>query len=352
MKEKSLKAISWQVPEETYREDPSLSYSTLATFERSGFNGLSTLFDRKETASLTFGSAVDAIITGGQQEFDAKFMIADFPPLSEKAVKITKDLFRDHGIAYTDFDSIPDEVVLSKIEEYEYWNNCKAETKLKKLKDENAASYYELLQLASDKTPINSETYANVLATVAALKESPATAEYFAADNPFDDSIEHLYQLKFKATLDGIDYRCMSDLLIVDYANKKIIPVDLKTSSHTEWDFAKSFVQWNYQIQARLYWRIIRDNLDRDSYFKDFTLDDYRFIVANKETLTPLVWKFTETTTVGDIVIPTIQGDRIILRDPQFIGEELSKYLKDTPKVPNGIVVEGDNDIIEWIRKS
>ena len=45
----------------------------------------------------------------------------------------------------------------------------------------------------------------------------------------------------------------MPDLLIVNHENKTILPIDLKTSSHEEWDFPKSFVQWNYQIQARLY---------------------------------------------------------------------------------------------------
>ena len=58
----------------------------------------------------------------------------------------------------------------------------------------------------------------------------------------------------------------MSDLLIVDYKSKTVQPIDLKTSSHTEWDFFKSFIQWNYQIQARLYWRIIRDVMNKDSY--------------------------------------------------------------------------------------
>ena len=40
---KSLKDISWDVTEEVYREDPALSYSTLARYEREGFNNLSKL---------------------------------------------------------------------------------------------------------------------------------------------------------------------------------------------------------------------------------------------------------------------------------------------------------------------
>ena len=64
MREKSLKDISWLVSEETYREDSALSYSTLATYERGGFNCILSLSEKKESPALTFGSAVDAIITG------------------------------------------------------------------------------------------------------------------------------------------------------------------------------------------------------------------------------------------------------------------------------------------------
>ena len=350
MKEKSLKEISWNVTEEQYREDSALSYSTLATYERGGFNCLDSIFDKKETPALTFGSAVDAIITGGQQEFDSRFIVAEFPPLSDKAIKIVKDLFAENHIIARGFDNIPDEKVLDKIALYEYWNNCKADTKLSKLKAEGVAEYYDLLQLAEGKTILSSELYTDVLNSVRALKESPSTKEFFCDDNPFNDNIEHLYQLKFKATLNGINYRCMSDLLLVDYAQKIIYPIDLKTSSHMEWDFFKSFIQWDYQIQARLYWRIIRANLDKDSYFKDFTLTDYRFIVVNKLTLTPLVWLFPQTTAVGTIVVGN--NAPLKLRDPEVIGAELSHYLADRPVVPVGINLVGDNNITQWLNES
>lgn len=52
MERKSLRDISWQVDEPTYRADPALSYSTLARYEREGFNNLDKLFDRIETPSL------------------------------------------------------------------------------------------------------------------------------------------------------------------------------------------------------------------------------------------------------------------------------------------------------------
>ena len=50
-------------------------------------------------------------------------------------------------------------------------------------------------------------------------------------------------------------------LIVVDHNNKTIQPIDLKTSGHPEWDFYHSFILWHYDIQARLYWRIIKDNI-------------------------------------------------------------------------------------------
>ena len=352
MKEKSLKDISWDVPESVYREDPSLSYSTISTYEKSGFNGLENLYDRKDSPSLTFGSAVDALITGGQEEFDSRFLVAEFPDMSEKATKIIRELFTNNHLVYRNFDDIPEDSVLTVINEFEYWNNCKSETKINKLKNEGVSDYYDLLFLSENKTLISSQTYADVLASVRALKESESTREYFKEDSPFDDSIEHLYQLKFKTVLNGVPYRCMSDLLIVDYDNKVVQPVDLKTSSHTEWDFYKSFIQWNYQIQARLYWRIIREVMNQDPYFKNFILKNYKFIVVNKATLTPLVWSFPYTKSLGTLSINTADPNKVIIfKDPEVIGKELYKYLQDRPSVPDGISLIGDNNIVDWIEK-
>jgi len=347
MKEKSLKDISWNVSEETYRGDSALSYSTLSTYERGGFNCLESLYDKKETASLTFGSAVDAIITGGEEEFNSKFIVANFPDTSDTIVKIVKDCFAEFHITYRSIKDIPDVKVIEKAANYNYQNNWKPETRAKVIK-EKGEEYYNLLFLAEGKTILNSEIYNEVLASVRVLKESPSTEFYFRHDNPFDDSIERLYQLKFKATLGDTQYRCMADLLVVDYANKIIYPIDLKTSSHYEWDFYKSFVEWNYQIQARLYWRIIRNNLDRDPYFKEFTLADYRFIVVNKTSLMPLVWEFSDTTTRGTIIVGK-STHPIELRDPEDIGNELRTYLAERPKVPFGIMIGGTNNLSDWL---
>ena len=341
---KSLKEISWDVPEEVYRADSALSYSTLAKFKRSGFNELEHLFDRIETPSLTFGSAVDSIITGGEDEFNSRFMVAEFPSVPDSIITIVKCLFDSYNNQYRTLESIPDKEVIEVAAQFNYQNNWKPETRAKVIK-EKGSTYYRLLYLSRDKTILDTATNIDVRKAVEALRNSPTTRWYFAPDNPFEN-VERLYQLKFKANLNGINYRCMADLLLINYDKKEIIPIDLKTSGKPEWDFYKSFIDWSYQIQARLYWRIIRDNLDRDPYFKDFKLLDYRFIVVNRKTLTPLVWECEFTQQKG-----LIKFNDVEFEDPEDIGKELHTYLTSNLSVPIGINLEGTNSLTEWLSK-
>ena len=128
---KSFKEISWLVSEEEYRKDTALSYSTLAKYNREGFNGLHKLFDRIDTPSLTFGSAVDSIITGGKEEFEDRFMVADFPDIPDSIVAIVKYLHKlDNGVSRS-INGIPDYNIIAATEAFKYQLNWKPETRVK-----------------------------------------------------------------------------------------------------------------------------------------------------------------------------------------------------------------------------
>ena len=117
-----------------------------------------------------------------------------------------------------------------------------------------------------------------------------------------------------------------------------------------EYEFYKSFVQWSYQIQARVYWRLIRVAMDADPVFKDYQLCDYTFIVVNRKSQTPLTWKFVDTQKHGDLEY----GD-FILKEPFATAIELDDYLKQqsegTLKFPKGISDETPNDLKYWLTK-
>lgn len=346
---KSIRELAWSVDEPTYRADSAISYSTLARYEREGFNNIDKLFDKIETPSLVFGSAVDAIITGGQEEFDEKFMVAEFPSTPDSITKIVKSLFSQYRDSYRSLVTIPDDAIIKETEYQSYQMNWKPETRAKVIK-EKGADYYNLLFIAGSRTILDTQTYQDVCNAVRALKESKATKFYFADDNPFEPNIERFYQLKFKACLEGIDYRCMFDEIVIFHDTKEILPIDLKTScklSDKEWDFPKHYVEWNYQLQNRLYVRILQDNILKDDYFKDFKILNYRDIIVFRGNNTPLVWEVPFTFEKGTLTFG--KYNQIEMRDPFEIGKELYHYLTSRPKVPMGINETGLNDLNVWL---
>ena len=336
---KELKDISLQISEPQYRQRPELSYSTLSTYERIGFNNLDHLFDKKDTPSLTHGSMVDEMITGSAESFNDRFLVLDVE-VTDSGKAICQALINKH-LNYEDFIQIPEFIVSNVAKETEFWKADKWDRiRYKKVMETgNIAQLYNAMYHA-DKTIVSTKDYQQAVACVRALRESPATCRYFADNDPLSP-VRRYYQLKFAARFEGVGYRCMMDLVLVDYEHKIIYPCDLKTSSHTEWDFQDSFKSWSYMIQGMLYWRILKANMMKDPYFKDFTLADYRFIVINKYTLTPLVWEFPLTKCRGTLV----DSNGKEYRDPFVIGKELRGYLNSRPRVPNGINIDGINVI-------
>ena len=347
---KKLSDIALNITEEEYRADPALSYSTLSRFDREGFANIDKLFDKQETPSLLLGSIVDTIITDGEDEFNNRFIVAEYPSIPDSIIQIIKELFNTYKDTCSNINLISNDAIINIAAQYNYQNNWKPETRAKVIK-EKGFEYYNLLFISQDKTLVSQDMYNDALRMVDALRTSEATKWYFADNNPFEPEIDRYYQLKFKATLHNVDYRIMADLIICDHKNKELILCDLKTSGHEEYSFASSFLTWNYSYQARLYARVIAENIKKDPYFKDFKLSNYRFIVVNKTTLNPLVWEFPYTFTTGDIRLETKNGYIKILKDPEYIGKELSYYLSTGQKVPIGINEVGTNNIVEWINK-
>lgn len=347
---KSLYDISLKIDEKTYREDSSLSHSILAKFNKEGFYNLNTLFDKAESPSLTFGSCVDSLITGGQEEFNNKFIVCD-NFLDEDTMYYTKIIYNEFSKDYSKFISIPVIQVSQLLKQNGFWTADKwsDDSRYKAfLKKGDIERYYQLLSKSKDKTVIDRETYQDAMKCVVALKTSEATRFYFE-ENEESSGIKRLYQLKFKNNFDGIDYKSMLDLTLIDYNNKKIYPVDLKTSSTPEAEFYKSFVKYNYSDQARLYYRNLDEACKHDEFFKDFEIVDFTFIVINRHTLTPLTWRYSDTKKIGTLYYG--RNNNIEFRDPFEIGKELNYYLTHQEcKIPIGINTNRTNSLVDYLK--
>lgn len=353
MSRKALSEIAENWTEPEYRAQPELSYSTLSKFERGGrFNSLPTLFDSVSTPSLTFGSLVDTLITGGEEEFHENFLVQDNFEISDSLKQIGDVLYSRYKDKYQRFEEIPDAILSAVGEECDYYKSPKyANLRIKNIRQE-VPKYYRLKQIAESKQVVSQADVDDARRCVDALRTSVDTCWYFAPNNPFDDNIERYYQLKFKGkdSSTGVGYRCMADLLIVLHDEKRIIPCDLKTSSHNEWDFPYSFIEWGYMWQAQLYSRIIWQNMQKDDYYKDFSLDYYRFIVINRKNLQPAVWEFPQLFDIKGFDFTYSSGMKRHFRDVYEIGEELNYYLAH-PEVKMPRECTEINNIIKFLEK-
>lgn len=338
--------LAWNVSEPEYRADPALSYSTLSKYEKEGrFRAIPLLGESISTPSLVFGSVVDALVTGGYGEFNDLFVVADLPQLSENLENIARVLHERYGKDRL-FDDILDDELAAVGKECDFYANDKYTAYRSKLIRENCREYYNVLSSATGKTLITQKDYNDALACKEAFLNSQFTSGYFQEM----EDVDTFYQLKFKGEdpETHILYRCMADILKVSHSNKTIYPIDVKTSSKPEEEFPKSYIQWNYNIQSRNYWRLIRQAMNKDSYYKNFTLANYTFLVVNRNTLTPLAWSDSMTQAIGDVVYKTNSGRTIIVRDPYVIGKEITYYRANTPVYPMG--VRYNNSITQYIQ--
>lgn len=350
---RDLAAISEKWSEPEYRRQPELSYSTLKKFEGAGdaaerFAAIPTLEERITSPSLTFGSMVDTLVTGSKDEFDRLFLPFDGEVPNENLKAVCDTLYANNeSLRGMTLAAIPDTVLARECDAQGYGKTWRMATKAEKVR-ENCSAYWNALGRADGRTLVSNEDASDAISCWRKLKESDATKWYFEddMDNPWDDDdTKRFYQLKFKAYNGDVGYRSMTDLLVVDYKSKTVHLCDLKTTGKPEYLFYKSFLHFRYDIQARLYWWNVRQNMDKDPVFRDFALTNMKFIVINRDTQNPLVWEYPLSSARGDIA--TGQLMQTTLRDPLDIGRELWYYLKHPEiKEPVGIHADSTTNIL------
>lgn len=283
---KSILTLSCTEFHKSTSQFPYYSYSKLAKFYREGPKGLISE-EKIETDSLRFGSLVDCILTN-QENFKNLYLVADIPKISASVRKIIETVFQKLPQKVSNLKDVDKDLLLSILHKEDYYPNYKDEKKLEKI-IKTGSAYFNLLFIREDKIIISQDEYNEAVECVQVLKNSPFTKK-FITDNPFNSQIETQYQVKFEGEYHNIGIRGIFDKLIVDHQNKVIIPIDLKTTGSNEENFPHSVVSWNYWIQADLYMYMLSQAISKDDYFKDFKIEDFRFIVINRYTKSPIVW--------------------------------------------------------------
>lgn len=352
---KSILDIAWNVPEETYRSDPSYHYSLLSDFRNKGVHFASELLnppeERKPSKSLIFGSLVDAMLTDESklEQFENIGREEDVVKLTATEQKVATYILENQDYFPLQLLKTDDAIFFQCFLDCEAYATSRPQTVLDKHGNRILDYLEKTIGKTSDKYQVTEEDWVDALECKAAILES-SMGKYFTA-LPFDGDVERVNQLKLKwrDPRTGITYRVMLDNVYVDHNSKIIQPNDVKTSSSYEDEFYNSFLKWNYDIQARLYWRVLYNIIKDDLYFKDFTILPFQFLVVSRYSKTPIIWRYDDCVKPGELVYHRRNGSVIVLDDPFDIGLKLQKAADRSRAIQEGISVSSSNPIEYWI---
>lgn len=326
-KKLNIDDLRWKTSDEEYHNLQVMCYSVLSKYLREGFNAIQTLWDKIESPSLTIGSAIDTLVTEPEQ-FKALFynMNSDIDTSSKTAAfinHIVEVIEHDEPIQDVTFEQAISKVNIKTLaNEVSFYSNLKEETIIKKLyEDINIETYYEDRKKAEGRKMLTLEQQEIVNNSIAALHNNPLSQKLLFEQPP--EGVERFFQVKFLVELEGITFKVMFDMLLVDHNNKTIYIYDLKSTSKKVWEFPQSFVQFNYQIQDRLYYRALEKILE-DNGFSDYRISNMKNIVVSTTYPDVLLFEFEDTSIEGDL---SYKKGELIMRDPINVAKELNTNL-------------------------
>lgn len=273
--------------EKEYRESSAMSYSTF----KDVYDNPEILITPKEDKKdewMAFGSVVDMLLTSSKEEFDEKIAISKTVPSEQ--YKLISDYIIENNL---DVNNLTD----SQVEDC--YNNTGSKVnwgipiKKQKILD-NCITYVEFIKSTNGKLIISSDLYKEAQLNSNVFLTHPWSSFLFMSElEQKANNIEIIYQYKIKYVINGILFKSMIDVLVVDHNNKKIYQYDLKTGSDYPRVFLKSAVyKYRYLYQAALYKEGLKLFLDNIAEFCLYSIEDFRFVyVSRLKPIYPVILK-------------------------------------------------------------
>lgn len=262
-----------KITRENYREFNAVNFSKLSTLS---FNPALVNKEKKESEALDFGSLFDCLITDADR-FNDEYIVSDVEKPTAQLGEFL-DLFLSCQLETIEekYDYAYDEMKL---------RNPKLRDKKEKFVErleKEAKPYLTFLVSSKDKKVVSKADYNLAVLMRDSLYSNQFTSPYF--NMSFD--WETQFQIPLLGEMEGIEYKGLLDMILINHARKKIIPIDIKTTGEYPNAFQKSVKKWNYLLQASLYWDLVQLN------YPDYEIDDFLFFVSSKVLPEkPYIWK-------------------------------------------------------------
>lgn len=261
-----------------YHRDTRFGHSVVVGFEQNGPTVLDPKYTVHTTAAMEFGSLVDTLLTQNENFTKIYYVpqdVRDLTPTEKKFVNAC--LENNINIAHLNDDSL-----LAILDECGFYVSIKKTTE-RINKARQLQSYISERLLNANKKCLSVEQFNDAVNCVEALHTSEITKDIFA-----DPKL-----ICYQVALYGISNKALFDIIYIDAKNHILYPIDLKTVSYPERDFIKnSFYKYEYYRQAEMYYDLLTQIVKNYSSKENWTVADFQFLVINKDTLSPLLYRF------------------------------------------------------------
>lgn len=265
-----------------YFESPALNQSALKKL----LEGLDSykIFKSKPESNLYYeeeghfiiGSGVDCLLTQGKEEFDVQYYVSSSAKKpSDLVMSIIKKVF-DESLAAMGMELLTDHS-LSEFQEAIY-HSCEAHSYFPNRRKDNweednryvgivkdGEGYWNELVQSFGKQILSSDEYEIICLIAESLTTNAVTSKYF------NSGMKMQYPIYF--TYKNVPCKVLLDLVGIDYENKVIQPVDIKTMSGNTLNFLYSLNLRRYDIQAAFY------TLALQIAFPGYKILPFKFIV-------------------------------------------------------------------------
>lgn len=329
---------------EKYFESPALNQSSLKKL----LVGIDYFVEEeKETSYFNIGSAVDAILTGYEGQFEEEFYLASVPKPSETIEAMLLSIYdncTDKKASLLDSIDLVEETVIA----FNYQPKWKLETRVSKILEH--ALYYEEIQKMDGRKVLSPEEKNIVDTVVEELRTNSVSKDLFGGNYP--SNVDVYFQLPLFWMEENTPCKGLIDMAVIERDEKgvgtKVHLFDLKTTSSRTLDFGNSFRKYRYDIQAAWYMMGIEKNREKFNLSKDYEIE-FSFIVASTNIpVMPLLfhtsmeaieigWRGRGETYVGDALVKnSLKGIEQLLeiyRYQEQHGWDLDKVIKESDGV-------------------
>lgn len=239
----------------------------------------------EEKTHFVIGSAVDCQLTQKEGAFDEDYFISDLQKKpSDTIMSIVQMVFDSHQRTKPDGDDFMpldreelQEVILMACEFHQYQATYKPATKISKV-IEQGKDYYKSLIEAVGKQVLSVDQFLLVQSICTSILNDPKCGKYFRMgenSKRYDVFFQKIIYFEYQ----GVRYKCLLDMLVIDHQEKTMQVIDIKTLFDYTLMFPTSVRKRRYDFQVVFYSLAVDSLKAANPYYKEYKVINPAFIV-------------------------------------------------------------------------